>query len=192
MKRPCDFIGRSPLKQVTILQILVAIVELQWFQFVTWYRKATWSKGHVVLWVGAQGGHNPANFGNHRHCGSGYTMFFDVFSCWSARFHMSSLKSTISVYDQGTCHAHRCKIPGRRHLVGMSNERLSVLVIFVCKNYWRKSRKGARLEKESKRRKKENDNYKAFCVTYKRNNFKIRNKIFALQLLEYTLQTTTS
>ena len=42
-----------------------------------WSWKTTWSKCHVILWVGAPHGlsHDPAKFGGHRHCGSGDIMF---------------------------------------------------------------------------------------------------------------------
>ena len=53
MKRYCDFMGRSPSRKVTILQSLAAIgtlvVKLQWFKFLTWSIKTTWSERQVIL-----------------------------------------------------------------------------------------------------------------------------------------------
>ena len=52
---PCDFMGRSPWRQVSILQSLVGpdflIVEL-WLYFVKWSRSTTWSKSFVIAPLG--------------------------------------------------------------------------------------------------------------------------------------------
>ena len=40
-----------------------------------WFRKTTWLKGYVTLWVGVPHGKSPpAKYGAHRHCGSGDIM----------------------------------------------------------------------------------------------------------------------
>ena len=40
-----------------------------------WFRKTTWSKGYVTLWVGVPHRKSPpAKYGAHRHCGSGDIM----------------------------------------------------------------------------------------------------------------------
>ena len=79
IKGLCDFLGMIPSKKVRILPGLVTIdtliVEIHFFQLITWCRKTTYQK---TMWRYTQESikvsYHPAKFGGKMYCGSGDIM----------------------------------------------------------------------------------------------------------------------